>query len=216
MKENDVTYTDILKAFGKAVLSVTPNINLFYQIAEDIRIGVLQRRYEKWQKTVNEKLAELSDEVRSKLSNNENFATTFLKATELASQTNSIKMTYLANAIKFSAENDINEDSLIILLNCMSRYTVSHFKILLYFSNPAQYIPSGSTLMSGHPLYYFYKLNPEFSKDIGSLITDELYRDGFITSRTDLSKKKQTTNLGDLFLHFFGINADDYHETDEK
>ena len=144
MKEigKHITAMDVVEGVARSVLSEVPYVKYFVQAVDSIKGNVLQRRYEQWQEKVGKRLSELSQEVSSRLGENDSFATMLIKATELASKTNDKKMDYLANAVKYTAENEIDEDNLIIMLNCIEKYTLSHILILKYLQNPMVYADS--------------------------------------------------------------------------
>ena len=214
----DITPMDVVGGVGKAVLAQFPGANFFIKAVDAIKGNVLQRRFERWQELVNKRLETLDVTVREKLGDNDSFATTLIKATELAAQTNDIKVDYLANAVEYTASHQIEEDDLIILLNQISRYTISHFKILLYFQNPSAYNTKGETILAGSPLLFFYKRYPAFNKSRATLVMNELFRDGLITTNSDSTasisgiNSKKTSELGDLFLSFFGIKESDFNK----
>lgn len=215
MKEigKDIIAQDLVEGVAKAVLSSVPFVNYFVQVADSVKDNVLQRRYDKWREMVGQRLSELSQDVLSKLGNNENFATILIKTTELAAKTNGKKMEYLANAVKYAAENDIDEDTLIIMLNCIEKYTLSHITLLKYLENPSSY-SNGKSYLAGGLLTYFDDYYPDFDKKLQNIILKDLFRDGLTT--TDINGTmtssgmniKRTTELGDLFIILFGVEND--------
>ena len=163
---------------------------------------------------VGERLATLEDAVFDSLGDNETFTTALLRATELALKTHSKKMEYLANAVKYFAENETDEDTLIIMLNCIDKYTLSHTLILKYLESPSTY-SNGKEYMCGGIFTYFDDYYPDFNKQKRNLVVQELYRDGMINIDSDATmsrsgmEAKRTTNLGDLFITIFGIEDED-------
>lgn len=208
-----ITTKDILDGVVTSAISSIPYINFFAQIVDTVKGNVLQRRYEHWQEMVGERLSKLSEEVISKLGSNDSFATVLLKATELASKTNGVKMSYMANAVKYAAENDIDEDALIIMLNCIEKYTLSHIKILKYLENPSLY-SNGKNYIAGGLFTYFDDYYPNFNKSLQPIVLKELFRDGLTNTETSGTmtsggmSAKRTTELGDLFITIFGIDKD--------
>jgi hypothetical protein len=213
MKEigKDIKVKDVVEGIAKSVISTVPFVNNFTQIVETVKGNVLQRRYEKWQGLVEQRLSELSQEILSKLGNNECFATTLIKTTELAAKTNSKKMEYLANAVKYFAESETDEDTLIILLNCIDKYTLSHILILKYLKNPSTYSNGKEYMFGGGIFTYFDDCYPKFNKQLRDIILRELYRDGMVNIDSDATmsrsgmEAKRTTDLGDLFITIFGV-----------
>lgn len=215
MKEigKDITAMDVIEGVAKTVLSEVPYVKYFTQVVDSIKGNVLQRRYEQWQEKVGKRISELSQEVSSKLGENDSFATMLIKATELASKTNGMKMDYLANAVKYTAENEIDEDNLIIMLNCIEKYTLSHILILNYLQNPSLY-SNGKQYIAGGLFTYFDDYYPDFNKAFQDIILKDLFRDGLVNTDTGGSmtsagmEAKRTTELGDLFITVFGIEHD--------
>lgn len=215
MKEigKDITAMDVIEGVAKTVLSEVPYLKYFTQVVDSIKGNVLQRRYEQWQEKVGKRISELSQEVSSKLGENDSFATMLIKATELASKTNGKKMDYLANAVKYTAENEIGEDNLIIMLNCIEKYTLSHILILNYLQNPSLY-SNGKQYIAGGLFTYFDDYYPDFNKAFQDIILKDLFRDGLVNTDTGGSmtsagmEAKRTTELGDLFITVFGIEHD--------
>ena len=211
----DIQPLDVVQGVVEATVSQVPFANFFQKAVEGIKGNVLQRRYERWQTQVEERLSELEESVRENLGDNESFATALIKATELAAQTNTIKIQYLANGVKYAAEHQIDEDSLILLLNDIAKYTTSHFKVLVYMQSPAKY-KDGQTFFSGSIMTYFENSYPSFDKKREELILNDLYRDGLIDTNSNGMvsssgmEAKRTTELGDLCLSFFGVKKEDY------
>ena len=211
----DIQPFDVVQGVVEATVSQVPFANFFQKAVESIKGNVLQRRYEIWQAQVEERLSELEENVRENLGDNESFATALIKATELAAQTNTIKTQYLANGVKYAAEHQIDEDSLILLLNDIAKYTTSHFKVLVYMQSPAKY-KDGQTYFSGSIMTYFENSYPSFDKKRAELILNDLYRDGLIDTNSNGMvsssgmETKRTTELGDLCLAFFGVKKEDY------
>lgn len=210
MSKTDII-TDGVLGLSKGVLSLIPSASVFLAAVDEIRKGVLQRKHEQWMKEMGERIKALEDEVRNKLGDNEMFATTLLRATQLAITSKEEKMTYLANAVKYSAENDIEEDYLIIFLNCIERYTVSHIQLLEFCRNPQEKVgETTKTMSSVMTLYREYA--PNLPNGIEKVIIRDLFADGFIdtdsltsTSSIHGCLSKKTTPFGDKFLDFIGV-----------
>ncbi len=215
IKEIVNTVVDLGEGIGTGIASQFPIVGGFAQAVETIKGNVLHRRFEKWKSLVDERLSQLDESVKQSLGDNDNFATTLLKATELAAQTNTIKSAYLANAVKYAAENQIDEDSLILLLNDIAKYTTSHFKVLVYMQSPAKY-KNGQMYMTGSIMTYFEGSYPDFDRKREELILNDLYRDGLIDTNSNGMvsssgmEAKRTTDLGDLFISFFNVKKEDY------
>lgn len=120
---------------AQVVTSMLPNPigAVFNALLNDIKDSIYQKRLEKWQSIVIERLSHLENELDS-IVNNEIFATAILKTSQLAIQTQSEdKMRVLANALFNTYSNDIKEDELIIFLHLVDKYTCTHIKVLKYF-----------------------------------------------------------------------------------
>lgn len=211
----DIQATDIVKGAVAGIVSQIPYVGAFAQAVENVKGNVLQRRYKKWQELVEERLSSLDEKVSQSLGDNDSFATTLLKATELAAQTSTIKSVYLANAVRYAAEHDVNEDDLIMLFNAISKYTTTHINILLYLQNPAALNTDNEQPFAGGFMTFFEKRYPSFDRQREALILRELYRDGFTNIDSDGTMSysgmisKRTTDFGDLFLSFYGVKEAD-------
>ena len=215
MSIKDIKGRDMVEATAKGVLSAIPFASSFLQAVETIKTNVIQRRYESWKQMVDERLSALEESQREAVFSDDCFATALMRATQMAAETSEEKMVYLANAIQYVAENRISEDRIIIFLNCLQKYTSSHFLILGYFQNPAQYADQvkHSSFMAGSIMTYFDKAYPSFDKSLQAIIIRDLFLDGFTNTDSNGTvsengmKEKRTTVLGDEFLCFCGIGG---------
>ena len=208
----DLKCKDIVAGVVEATIEQIPVVNFFNSAILKAKEGCLRRRFDNWQKMINERLATLEDVVFDTLGDNETFATTFVKASELAAQSNAKKMEYLANAVRNSATMNIKDDYLIIFMKSISQYTLSHLKFLQFFREPSKY--SDYSLETICPsMSVFYKVCPEFESSLARKIVSDLYSDAlFETADFDnlitesYWQQSRTTNLGNMFLDFFEIN----------
>lgn len=215
MSTKDINGKDIIEATAKGILAAMPCISPFLQAFDTIKSKVIQHRYESWKQMVDERLSSLEESQREYVFSSDCFATVLMKATQMAAETSDEKMVYLANAVKYVAENHISEDRIIIFLNCLQRYTMSHFLILKYFEDPSRYAVQGNGYLSGSLMTLFDNQNPNFDKSLQRIIIRDLFQDGF--SNTDSNgmmsgngmMAKRTTILGDEFLRFCGIGGND-------
>lgn len=213
MSIKDIKGRDIVEATAKGVLSAIPYASSFLQAVDTIKTNVIQRRFESWKQLVDERLATLDESQKEAAYRDDCFATALMRATQMAAETSEEKMAYLANAVQYVAENSISEDHMIIFLNCLQRYTVSHFLILEYFEDPSKYSEPGKSYWGGSVMTFFDNRYPSFDKSIQRIILRDLFQDGF--SNTDSNgtvsgngmMEKRTTILGDEFLHFCGIGG---------
>ena len=210
----DIKMIDVVSGVTQAILEQIPHVNFFTSAVVNIKENCLQRRFENWQVLVGERLSNLEKEVFDTLGDNETFATTLLRTTELASKSNAKKMAMLANAVKYVATNEINDDYLIIFLNCIDKYTISHIRMLKYFSNPLKYYNDDTKYMAVQPKSLYlktYLLNEEEIMLLDN-IADVLCSDGLlgvndltVLMQQDDALAKHTTKMGDKFIEFFGI-----------
>ena len=201
--------SDIISGTIETALAAIPGVGLYFSAIQAVQQNAMQRRFQTWQEAVERKLNELSDTVKQSLGDNEAFATVLVKATQLAAQTNAQKMEYLANALKYAAEHPMDEDRLVIYLNCLEKYTLSHLLILDYFYDPMPY-ENSKTYLAGAVMPYFYDKYPTFDQQLGNVIMEDLFGDGLTTTHGNGTVSsggmmvKRTSSLGDGFIEFIG------------
>lgn len=220
-RENvEIQCKDVVEGVAGAILEQIPVVNFFVSAVGKVKEGTLQRRFESWQKMIGERLATLEDIVFDTLGDNENFTTAFVKATELAAKSNTIKMECLANAVKYVATNKVEEDYIIVFLNCIEKYTIKHLEALLYFQQPRSFwkIPPQNMLLNKTEKQpYFSQYYPKMDDDLAKAIIDDLRNDGLYSDEGMINKKltdsetltPHATNLGKQFIDFFGLNEMD-------
>ena len=104
------------------------------------------------------RLSTLEESILNTLGYSEIFTTTLLRATELAIKTNGKKVECLANAVRYSAGHEVNEDYIVIFLNYIERYSISHLKLLNFFNAPNQYYTSiGVEHINTSPMTLYYE-----------------------------------------------------------
>lgn len=213
----EIQCKDVVEGVAGAILEQIPVVNFFVSAVGKVKEGTLQRRFESWQKMIGERLATLEDIVFDTLGDNENFTTVFVKATELAAKSNKIKMECLANAVKYVATNKVEEEYIIVFLNCMEKYTLKHLEALLYFQQARSFwkIPNPNMLLNKTEKQpYFSQYYPEMDDDLAKAIIDDLRNDGLYSDEGMINKKltdsetltPHATNLGKQFIDFFGLN----------
>lgn len=136
-----------------------------------------------------------------------------IKSTELAMKTEKVeKLEYLANALLYTVEQNIDEDKLIMFMSYVEKYTVSHIKILNFFNNPKKF-PNVNVenCIMGSPSQLLSQVYPEVSPLRDKCIND-LYNDGLMNTQSiNVSMTaqgmvaKRTTQLGDEFLSFLKL-----------
>lgn len=220
-EEIDIKCKDVVKGAFEAALEQVPVVNFFVSAVGNVKDGVLQRKYDSWQEMVGERLATLEEAVFDTLGDNENFTTVFVKATELAAKSNKIKMECLANAVKYVATNKVEEECIIVFLNCMEKYTIKHLEALLYFQQARTFRKDKTCMdmlinrIEKQP--YFSQYYPEMDDNLSKSIIDDLRNDGLYSDEGMINKKltdsetltPHATNLGKQFIDFFGLNEMD-------
>ena len=120
---------------GKTALSVLPNpiSAVINGIWDELKNNVFKKRYEEFGTMVVERLSKL-EEPYEKLINDERFATTLLKTSKMAIETElKEKREILANALINTYTFKIAEDKTIIFLQLIEKYTILHIQIIKYF-----------------------------------------------------------------------------------
>lgn len=195
----------------KGIASTIPGVSIIMSAVSEMRTGIFKQRLEDWQRLVDERLSKLENTVVNNLPQNEKFATVMLTSAQLSLKTDKIKSALLANAVANSATTNISEERIVILLNCIERYTLSHLRLLRFLQNPKEYNPREGMLM-GSPMTIYNDYYPNRDKSLDSIIIKDLHDDGLIDSdslNTTMSLNgclsKRTTDLGDNMISFFGI-----------
>lgn len=213
------TAIDIVEITAKTILSTIPVGGALVSAVWDVVKGnCISKRSEEWKATLEQRLSKLENTLEE-VGDNELFTTALIKATELATKTaRQEKMELLANAVIHSVNQNINEDKLIVFLNLLDRYTISHIKILYFFSDPKRFKETASTTyMMGTPKIPLFSVYPELDTPMFDMIYNNLYSDGLVNtnglnvmmSGTGMLEKR-TTELGDEFLaYILGQNLDE-------
>lgn len=195
----------------KGIASTIPGVSIIMSAVSEMRTGIYKQRLEDWQRLVDERLSKLENTVVNNLPQNEKFATVMLTSAQLSLKTDKIKSALLANAVAYSATTNISEERIVILLNCIERYTISHLKLLRFLQNPKDYNPR-ENMMMGSPMTIYNDYYPNRDKSLDNIIIRDLHSDGLIdtdslntTISYDGCLSKRTTDLGDNMISFFGI-----------
>ncbi len=214
-KEIDIKCKDIVEGVLKATLEQVPYVNFFVSAVGKVKEGVVQRRFESWQEMVGKRLATLEKTVFKSLGDNETFATTLVKTTELVAKSNQRKMELLANAVKCVANNDVEEDYIIMFLKYIEGYSLSHLRLIQYFNNPNDYYIEGKCYEMPSPMTLYKDTYSTSSKDDGLLriIVRDLQNDGLLDGDNlynatipNYALAQRTTDMGRKFIDFFGLN----------
>ena len=115
----------------------------------------------------------------------------------------------------FLLPSALNEDYIIIFLNCIDGYTISHFHLLRYFNNPKAYYASSKEYFTTSPMSLYNNTYPRSTREyrLLDIIAKQLYNDGFLNTgdlhtNTTMSGAlaQRTTDMGRKFIEFFGLN----------
>lgn len=214
-EEIDIKCKDVVKGAFEAALEQVPVVSFFVSAVGKVKDGVLQRKYDSWQEMVGGRLAILEEAVFDTLGENETFATTLLKTTELATKSNAKKMELLANAVKYTAHSEINEDYIIMFLKHIEGYSLLHLKLIQYFNNPRDYYAEKKLYEMPSPMTLYKDTYSTSPKDEGLLrvIVRDLQNDGLLDAENlyngtilNYALAQRTTEMGRRFIDFFGLN----------
>lgn len=195
----------------KGVISTIPGASILVSAYEEMQSGIYKRRMDEWKEAVEERLGKLENDVVNSLPHNDIFATVLLISAQLALKTNKQKANLLANAVSNAATTALSEERVIILLNCIEKYTIPHLRLLRFLQNPKEYNPKDN-YMGGSTMTVYYDYYPNTDKSLDSIVIRDLFADGFIDTdslNVGVSSsgmvEKHTTALGDDMIRFFGI-----------
>lgn len=195
----------------KGVVSTIPGASILVSAYEELQSGIFKRRMDEWKEAVEERLGKLECDAINSLPNNDLFATVLLISAQLVLKTNKEKAKLLANAVANSATTALSEDRVIILLNCIEKYTIPHLRLLRFLQNPKEY-SSKDNYVGGSTMTIYYNYYPNTDKSLDSIVIRDLYADGFICTdslnaimTSSGMVEKRTTSLGDDMIEFFSI-----------
>ena len=204
--------TDIVKGATKVGASwLVPGSSPFISILDELRSGEFQRRFEDFQEKVDEQLKMMKEVQLQQLKDNQLFATVLYIAGQLALKTNEIKRQLLANAVVNAPSCTLSEDSVVILLNCIEKYTLRHLRLLRFLQDPKEY-KKKNYYMTTSTMQIYYDCYSNDNEALDRIVVKDLYADGMITTDSlfvmasvDGCLEKKTTLLGDAMIDFFGI-----------
>ena len=210
------TILDVAEIAGKTAISLIPvGGALATAIYDTVKGNALAKRQDQWKRTLEDRISKIEETLES-IGNNELFTTALVKATELAMRTSrEEKMSYLANAVISSLAPNIDEEKLIIFLDLLDKYTISHIKIIKFFNNPTYFTEvSNSPYMMGSPATVLFQAYPELDNVLFKKVYKDLYIDGMVNTENlninvtgSAMVAKRTTELGDDFLRFISSNT---------
>lgn len=202
---------DVVEVVAKTAVSVIPvGGALVTAIYDAVKGNALAKRQEKWRTALEERLSK-TEETLENLGNNELFTTALVRTTELAMKTaREEKMKYLANAVVNSLNPKLDEEKLIIFLELLDKYTISHIKIINFFHMPTQFEEvSNNSYTMGSPTTLLFNVYPELDNELFDKMYKDLYTDGMVNTQSlkvtmtgSGMSAKRTTKLGDEFLQF--------------
>ena len=205
--------SDLVKGAAKAGASwFVPGSSPFIFILDELRSSEYQRRFDDFKEKVDEQLRMMKDVQLQQLKDNQMFATVMYIAGQLALKTNETKRQFLANAVVNTPSCTLSEDSMVIMLNCIEKYTLRHLRLLRFLQNPKEYKKKDYFMTtSTMQIYYNYYSNDNEALD--RIVVKDLYADGmittdslFVSATVDGCFEKKTTPLGDAMIDFFGIS----------
>lgn len=139
---------------------------------------------------LEEAKARLKDFEPESLTNNEQFISATLQATQIAIRNHQQeKLTALRNAVLNTAIGiDINESVQLMFIEAIDTLTPLHLRILKYFDNPKQYyqdnslpLPTGMAMGSRSQILELALPEIKGSKELSKLIVNDLSARGFLT-----------------------------------
>lgn len=81
----------------------------------------------------------IKDVQLNQLKDNQMFATVMYIAGKLAMKTNETKRQLLTNAVVYTPSCSLSEDSVVIMLNCIEKYTQRHLRLFRFLQDPKEY-----------------------------------------------------------------------------
>lgn len=203
---------DSAHAVAKAVLSVIPvvggpAVELFQYVVQP----PLEKRREKWMRSVGEKLTELQEKGLDivSLQDNEIFVSVVMQASQAALRTHkSDKLSALRNAVINVAIGKGPEDTVQhLLLNFIDELSEMHLRILQVFQAPK--VPPGLSMGGLSNVIDFNIPELRGHEELVRQLWRDLYSRGLINteglgitmSASGLSQRR-TTGLGECLLHF--------------
>lgn len=203
----------LIEGIRKGVLSSSLEGSIVDGLFSAFKSGLFKENLDNWKKTVEDRLNMLRDVQIDQLIKNRIFANVFLTSAQLAIKTNEKKAKLLANAVANTANTSLSEDRIIVLLNCIERYSLSHLKMLLYLQNPKVFF-KGEPYM-GSPMSYYHNCFPNNDEALDRVINRDLFLDGMIdieslevTATGNGCIEKHTKQLGDDMISYFGIGIE--------
>ncbi len=212
------TKADAAHAFVRGALSTVPLAGgPAAELFSALVAAPLARRRDRWIKEIGEAVEELKEKIEGltleNLSQNEEFISTLLHATQIASRSHQEeKLKALRNAITNAALPDPPDDlTQQLFLNYVDSLTPWHLKALAYLDDPAKWAAKRGASLPNHPVtnpadYVFVLVFPEL-RERPYLFT-RLCRDLEARGLIEIMEKPPATNrylltsMGVSFLRF--------------
>lgn len=212
------TKVDAVHTILKAALSTVPLVGgPAAELFSALVTPPLARRRDQWVKEIAQALKELQGKVDGltleNLSDNEQFISTLLHASQIALRTHHReKLKALRNAVTNAAlPNPPDDVTQQLFLNQVDDLTPSHLKVLAYFDDPGAWTIQRGFAYPNHPIpnpreYAFVHLFPEFVDR--RYLFEQLCRDlevrGLVRPQESrkVAEKSYTTRMGKSFLKF--------------
>ncbi len=210
--------SNIAKGLMKGGVSILDQGSFFLTIVEELKSGEYRRRLDDFMNHVDSQLEAIKELQIQQMVDNQLFATVLYIAGQMALKTNDAKRKLLANAVVNSHNSNLSEERVIMLLNCIEKYTMSHLNLLHFLHNPKLYY-QGDGFSMGSTMSIYDRINRNRDKSLDNIVIQDLHSDGFInvdsnslntTSTSAGMLEKRTTGLGDDMISFFGITKFDY------
>lgn len=168
---------------GKTVVSTIPvGGALITAVYDTVKGGCLQKRQENWENTIEKRLSKIEKDI-AEVGRNPLFTTALIKTTQLAMMTSdNNKISYLAEALVHSLDENLDETRMIIYLNLLDKYTATHIQLL--------------------ERYYRGYVDEPKDDDILVKVFNDLYNDGLVYNTNDAKNECHLTNLGVEFYEF--------------
>lgn len=209
MNTNNTTKI-LVTAATKEVFSHIPGGTFLNTLIDEMQNGIYKEKLDTWKESVELRLLTLEEKTKKELSYNDIFSSVLLISGQMALKTSKEKSILLANAVANSATTNLPEERIIILLNCIEKYTLQHIRLLRFLHNPSEYNIQEKLYTS--PMSIYQECYPNTDKFIDKIIINDLYNDGMINTNALYASitwqgciEKHTTQLGNDMISFFGI-----------
>lgn len=207
--------SDIAKGIVKGGVAALDQGSIFLSILNELNSGEYKRRLNDFINNVDSQLKEIKELQIQQMTDNQMFATVLYLTGQMALKTSDAKRKLLSRAVVNSHNSKLSEERVIMLLNCIDKYTMTHLNLLHFLQNPKVYYSDNPYM--GSPMSIYDKCNPKRDKSLDNIVIRDLYADGLINTDSLNNTvtgagmlEKYTTVLGDDMIGFFGISISDF------